>query len=91
MKDSINDRYVSKGEFREGILTQEVSEITGHHTKTASVGVLGGFIGQLILVIDGANNIAQKKDIKAMLEPRIIQNFLLLYIDAKMKTERFTF
>ena len=91
MKDSINHRYVSKGEFKEGILTQEVSEITGHHIKTGCVGVLGGFIGQLILVIDGANNIAQKKDIKAMLEPRIIQNFLLLYIDAKMKTDRFIF
>lgn len=61
-------------------------EITNNHVKGHCVGVLGGFIGQLIVVVSATH----KHSKESLLDPKLIQNFLLLYIDARMRTERFT-
>ncbi len=54
-------------------------------------GVIGGFLGQLIIVLSGAYKVAQKYKLEDFLTPNIVQNFLLNFIDQKMRTERFTF
>jgi hypothetical protein len=43
-----------------------------------------------MMVISGAHKVSKKAGIHMMLEPKIVQNFLLLYIDARMKTDKFT-
>ena len=65
-------------------------DINGFHMKQNIQGVIGGFLGQLIIVISGAYKIAQKNKIEEFLTPNVIQNFLFSYIDQKMRTEKFT-
>jgi hypothetical protein len=90
LRDEVSYRFVAKGEYKESILTNEVQEITGFHIKAGAVGALGGFIGQLGIVLSGAHKKAKALGIKVLQEARIIQNFLFLYIDARMKTDKFT-
>lgn len=54
------------------------------------MGAIGGFLGQMILVIAGAAKVAEKNKIADFFEPRVIQNFLFTFIETKLKTERFT-
>ncbi len=46
----------------------------------------------MALVLSGANKKAKSQEggNKALLEPRIVQNFIHLYIENKMKTDKFT-
>jgi hypothetical protein len=72
LKDDLNAKFVSKGEVKDQILVQEFSEINGFHNKTPVIGALGGFLGQLILVIAGAAKAAVKNKITDFFEPRVI-------------------
>jgi hypothetical protein len=90
LKDDINRRFIQKGEYKESILSHEVSEVTGFYFKTPTIGTLGGFLGQMILVMGGAHRLAKKEGVKNLLQPKIVQSFMFTYIDAKMKTEKFT-
>ena len=45
LKDDVYAVYISRGDFKDSILSNEVSEANGHHTKQPCTGVLGGFIG----------------------------------------------
>lgn len=47
-------------------------------------------MGQLIIVISGAQQVALKHKIEDFLNPNVVQNFLLTYIDQKMRTDKFT-
>lgn len=42
------------------------------------------------MVVSGAHKRAKQAGLSLMLEPKVVQNFLLLYIDARMKTDKFT-
>ena len=44
----------------------------------------------MIFVVSGAHKRAKQAGVKLLLDPRIIQNFLFQYIDARMRTEKFT-
>lgn len=90
LKEDINAKFVAKGEIRDQILVQEFSEINGFFIRHPVIGALGGFLGQLILVIAGANKVAQANKVEDFFEPRVIQNFLYQFIETKMKTEKFT-
>lgn len=61
-------------------------EINGNYQKVGCVGGLGGMIGQIILCFSGIHK-KWKKEID-ITNPRIVQNFLFLYIDTKMRTEK---
>ena len=50
--------------------------------------MLGGFLGQLVMVVSGALRRAKKDGV--VLDAKSVQNFLFAYIDGKMKTERFS-
>ncbi len=50
------------------------------------VGGIGGILGQIVLCFSALHK-RLKKDI-LILNPKLIQNFLFLYIDAKMRTEK---
>ena len=53
------------------------------------MGGLGGVLGQIIFIFNAIHK-KWKKEVD-VLNPKIVQNFLFLYIDSKMKTEKFTF
>jgi hypothetical protein len=92
LKEDIYEKYISRGSYQDSILSNEVSDANGFHSRTPCVGVLGGFLGQLVLVLSGAHRKAKAAGLeKFLLEPKVVQNFLLLYIDQRMKTDRFTF
>ena len=61
-------------------------EINGMHLKQPIVGGLGGMLGQMILCFNAIHK-HWKKDID-ILNPKLLQNFLFLYIDVKMRTEK---
>ena len=90
LREEVNTLYVSRGEFKDSTLSHEISEVNGHHAKTGCVGAIGGFLGQMALVISGAHKKAKQAGLSIVLDPRVVQNFLLLYIDSRMKTEKFT-
>ena len=91
MKEDLHAKFIAKGESKDSVLSQEFSEINGFHSKTNAVGAIGGFLGQMILVIAGAAKIAEKNKINDFFEPRVIQNFIFTFIETKLKTEKFTF
>lgn len=91
LKEELNARFVQKAEHKENLIGIEMMDINGFHQKQNVQGVIGGFLGQMIIVISGAYRVAQKHKIEEFLTPNIIQNFLLNYIDQKMRTEKFTF
>lgn len=90
LKDELNARFVQKAEHKENLIGLEMMNINGFHQKQNVQGVIGGFLGQLIIVLSGAFKVAQKHKIEDFLTPNIVQNFLLNFIDQKMRTERFT-
>lgn len=91
LREDVNATFVAKGEYKDSILSNEVQEITGFHLKNAgAVGALGGFLGQLALVVSGAHKKAKAQGIDLLKDAIVVQNFLFLYIDAKMRTEKFT-
>ena len=45
----------------------------------------------MIIVLSGAYKVAQKYKVEDFLTPNIVQNFLLNFIDQKMRTDKFTF
>jgi len=91
MKEDLYAKFIAKGESKDSVLSQEFSEINGFYSKTNGVGAIGGFLGQMILVIAGAAKIAEKNKITDFFEPRVIQNFIFTFIETKLKTEKFTF
>jgi hypothetical protein len=81
---------VQKAEHKENLIGIEMMDINGFHSKTNVQGVIGGFLGQMIIVISGAQKVAQKHKIEEFLTPNVIQNFLFNFIDQKMRTDKFT-
>ncbi len=91
LKEDLYSKFIAKGENKDSVLSQEFSEINGFHTKQPAIGAIGGFLGQMIMVIAGAARIAEKNKITDFFEPRVIQNFIYTFIETKLKTEKFTF
>ena len=56
------------------------------HQKATCVGALGGMLGQIMICFQAVHK-HWKKDIN-ILDPKLVQNFLYLYIEAKMKPEK---
>jgi hypothetical protein len=81
---------VQKAEHKENLIGLEMMNINGFHSKQNVQGVIGGFLGQLIIVMSGAFKAAQKHNIEDFLNPNVVQNFVFNYIETKMRTERFT-
>ena len=90
LREQVDSQFVSKGEYKESILLNEASEINGNLSKSSTVGILGGFLGQLVMVVSGAHRKAKHDGIKVLLDPKVVQNFLHLYIETRMKTDKFT-
>ena len=62
-------------------------EIDGNHEKALkTVGGIGGQLGQLLIIFNAIHR-KWKKELD-ILNPKVVQNFLFLYIDSKMKTEK---
>lgn len=61
LKEEIRVAFIdgTKTEMRDSILNNEVTEITGNHQRGHIVGALGGFLGQLIMVVGGAHKRAK--------------------------------
>lgn len=51
------------------------------------MGGLGGMLGQFIIIFNAIHR-KWKKEVD-ILNHKTVQNFLFLYIDSKMKTEKF--
>lgn len=77
---------MAKGESKDGILTQELIEIDGMHQRAPCVGGLGGMLGQIIFCFHAIHKYWGNEI--QILDPKLIQNFLYLYIETKMKTEK---
>lgn len=95
LKSEVNQEFVVKGEPRDNIMIQDMLEVTGNFQKTPMVGVVGGLLGQFILVFSAVQK-KWGKDLKGeptdaesgFLSHRVVQNFLFLYLDSKMRTEK---
>ncbi len=89
LKDEIHATYIVGGkgnESKEHMLMQDLVEIDGMNMGQPCIGVLGGYMGQMMVCFHTLHKYWQNEiDI---LNPRIVQNFLFLYIDAKMKAEK---
>lgn len=73
LREEVNTLFVSRGEYKDSILSNEVQEITGFHNKANNaVGTLGGFLGQLALVVSGAHKRAKTAGITLFEEARVI-------------------
>lgn len=70
LKEEINEKFILKGEPKEHILSQEMIEITGNHQKVASVGGLGGMIGQMIICFSAIQK-KWKKDVD-LVNPKVV-------------------
>jgi hypothetical protein len=90
LKEELNARFVQKAEIKENLTGIEMMDINGYLQKQNVPGVIGGFLGQFIIVMSGAYQVAQKHKIEEFLSPNVVQNFVFNYIDQKMKTEKFT-
>lgn len=87
LKEEVNEQFILKGEPREHILLQDLVEVNGNYQKTPVVGGLGGLLGQMIICFSAIHK-KWKKEQQDFLNPKVIQNFLYLYIDAKMRSEK---
>lgn len=56
------------------------------HLKGNIVGGLGGFLGQIMICFNAIHKV-WKKEVD-ILNPKIVQNFLFLYVDTKMRTDK---
>jgi len=90
LREDVAAAFVAKGEFKENILAHEMYEVSGNYARANTIGVLGGFLGQLALVVSGAHRRAKREGIASVLDAKNVQNFLHTYIDNKMKTDKFT-
>ncbi len=73
LREEVNTVFLSKGEFKDSILNNEVSEITGFHNKASgAVGTLGGFLGQMALVIAGAHKRAKQLGLTLLSEAKTV-------------------
>ena len=72
LREEIDSQFVAKGEYKEGILLNEPNEITNNNTKGSTVGILGGFLGQLVMVVSGAHRKAKHDGIKILLDPKTV-------------------
>jgi hypothetical protein len=84
LRDDVNKLFVLKGEYKDSILSHEPFNANGYHMRQMTIGVLGGFLGQMIIVVSGAHRrlkMAGGDAPKMMLEPKFVQNFLFNYID----------
>lgn len=88
LKEEININFIQKGEAKEHMLSQDIVEIDGMHLRQNMVGAIGGFLGQFIICFHTIFKHWNQEVGAAILAPKIIQNFLFLYIDQKMKTEK---
>ena len=77
---------------------QDMIEVTGNFQKAPIVGALGGLLGQFILCFSaiqkkwGKELMGEPTDPESgFLSNRVVQNFLFLYIDSKMRTEKLVF
>eukprot|EP00347_Sterkiella_histriomuscorum_P006020 403354377 len=86
LKDEIYESFIQKGEQKEHILQQDLIEVTGHNIKQTVVGGLGGMLGQMILCFSAIHKKWKKE--QEFLNPKVVQNFIFLYIDAKMRAEK---
>ena len=86
LKDEVNDMFVAKGEHKEHVLNQEIVEITGLHQKVPTIGAIGGILGQIMICFHTLFK-HWTKDLD-ILNPKTVQNFLYLYIDSKMRSEK---
>lgn len=65
-----------------------MSEITGFNMRNNCVGVIGGLLGQMIICFQGVYK-GWKKEVGAtLLSPKLLQNFLFLYVEQKMRCEK---
>lgn len=75
---------------------QDMIEVTGNHQNAPIIGVLGGLLGQFIMCFSAIHKKWKKElmgdpsdpEDQGFLCPKVIQNFLFLYIDAKLRTEK---
>lgn len=52
LRNDIDSEFIKKGKTEEGIVFQEIVDIDGHGAKNKPiVGVIGGFIGQIMIVL----------------------------------------
>jgi radial spoke head protein 3 len=73
LKEDVHSVYIAKGDYRDSILSNEVTNANGFHSRNPCAGVLGGFLGQLILVISGAHKKVKEAGLeKLMLDPKIV-------------------
>ena len=70
MKDEVYEIFISKGESKEHILTQDIVEITGNDQKAVCVGGIGGLLGQFILCLSTIQS--KWKDEAHLLNPTVI-------------------
>ena len=47
-------------------------DIHGNHLKAGTIGVLGGFMGQLILALSAVEEKCKEKDITFLSDPKVI-------------------
>ena len=90
MKEEMHAKFVAKAEHKDQFMQLEMMEINANHQKQGVQGVIGGFIGQMVMVFNGAYQAALKHKIDDFLTPSVVQNFIFNYIDSKMRTDKFT-
>lgn len=64
LRNTVDEQFVQKGKVEEGIIYQEITDIDGFGRKQQPiVSVIGGFIGQLALVLNTVARHYQRLDI----------------------------
>jgi hypothetical protein len=64
LKEKIDNEVISKGTVQEGILAQELVDIDGHgRIDRPVVTALGGFLGQLIMVLQTVAKFYSRLDV----------------------------
>ncbi len=54
LKEEMHAKFVAKAEHKDQFMQLEMMEINANHQKQGVQGVIGGFIGQMIMVFNGA-------------------------------------
>ena len=90
LKEEIDAAFVSKGESKEHMLSQELSEINGNHEAKTIIGVLGGYLAQFIFAFNAIDKHYKGEGMpgEEILTKEKVQNFLFQYVDSKMMSEK---
>jgi hypothetical protein len=89
LKDDVKKNFIKKGDLRERMILQDMTDPHGNCGQKKVIGAVGGQLGQLIMVISAAIT-TQKDKTGGFIDKQHIQTFFAQYCANQMKCDKFS-